>query len=100
MIRTFPFKKIPGQIIIELIRFVGIWLNQEPYDNGVLDVSYPSNITMDQNIAYDKHYKVRFGSYVESHEDHKITNYMEEKQSVLFAWVPMKTFRGAIKYFP
>ena len=38
LIRNFPFKKIPGQIIIELNRFVVIWLNQEPPDNGILDV--------------------------------------------------------------
>ena len=30
IIITFPFNKIPGRIIIELIWFVGIWINQEP----------------------------------------------------------------------
>ena len=38
LIRNFPLKKIPGRIIIELVRFVGICLNQEPSENGVLDV--------------------------------------------------------------
>ena len=30
LIRNFPFNKIPGRIIIELIRFVGLWLNKQP----------------------------------------------------------------------
>ena len=34
LISTFPFKNIPGRIIIELIRFVGIWINQEPSEMG------------------------------------------------------------------
>ena len=34
---------------------------------------------MGQVLAYEKHCKFRFGSYVESHEDRKITNNMEEQ---------------------
>ena len=48
---TFPFNKIPGRIIIELIRFVGIWLNQEPSGNEVSDVYSPQNITMGKYLA-------------------------------------------------
>ena len=45
-------------------------------------VSYvysPQNIIMGQYFAYMKHCMFRFGSYVESHEDHKITNNIEEQ---------------------
>ena len=44
MIITSVFKNIPDQIIIEIIRFVGIWINQEPIDNGVLNVYSTRNI--------------------------------------------------------
>ena len=55
LIRTFPFNKIPGRIIIELIQFVGILLNQEPSENWVLDVYYPQNIITGQDLPYDKY---------------------------------------------
>ena len=55
MIRTFPFKKITGRIIIELIQFVGIWINQDPSDNRVLDVYSPQNIITGQELDYEKH---------------------------------------------
>ena len=37
------------------------------------------NITMGQELAFNKHFKFIFGSNVECHEDHKITNNMEEQ---------------------
>ena len=55
LISTFTFKNIPFQIIIELIRSVVLWINQEPSDNGLSDMYSPRNITMGQYIAYDKH---------------------------------------------
>ena len=76
-IRTFPFKNIPGQIIIEIIRFVGICINQGPSYNGVSDFYSPHNIIMVKNIAYENHCKFIYGSYVEDHEYHNIDNYME-----------------------
>ena len=96
MITTFSFKNIPGQIIIELVRFLGIWINQYPSENEVSGVYSPRNIIMVQYLSYDKHCKLIFSSCVESHEDTNITNNMEENNSAVFAWAPLQTFRGAI----
>ena len=81
LISTFPLKKIPVRIIIELIRFLGLFLNQEPSENGVSDVYYPQNIIMVQDLAYENHCKFIFGSYVEDQEDLNITNYKERTNS-------------------
>ena len=97
---SFPFKKIPGQIIIEMFRFLGIWINQAPSYNGVSDVYSPQNIIMGQDLAYDKHCKFRFGSYVEAHEDRKIANETEERTVSCIYPGPLQNFRGAITYFP
>ena len=51
VISTFPFNNTPGRIIIEIIRFVGIWLNQEPSENGVSDVYSTRNIIMGKYLA-------------------------------------------------
>ena len=61
LISTFPFKKISGRITIELIRFLGIWLNQKPSENGVPDVNSPQNVIMGQYLTYEKHCKFIFG---------------------------------------
>ena len=79
MISDFPFKKILGQISTEIIRFWGLWINQEPLENGVSGVYSPRNIIMGRYLDYDKHCKFRFGSCVEAHEDSKISNDMEEQ---------------------
>ena len=76
LISTFLFKNIPGLIIIEPIRLVGIWTNQEPLDNGVSDVYFPRNIIMGKDLACDKHCKFILGSYVEAHKYRKIVNGM------------------------
>ena len=34
---------------------------------------------MGQDLDYNKHRKLIFGPYIKSHEDHKITNNMEEQ---------------------
>ena len=77
LIRTSPFKNIPGQIIIKPIYFVGLWINQESSDNGVSDVYSTQNIIMVQDIYYEKHCKFIFETYIESHKYFKITNDME-----------------------
>ena len=56
-----------------------LWIKHELSDNGVSDVYSPRNIIMGRYITYDKHFKFRLGSYVESHEDPKINNDIEEK---------------------
>ena len=100
LISNFLFKKILSQIIIELIWFVGVWLGQKPSDNGVLYFYSPHNIIMGQDISYEKHYKFRFGYYVEAHEYFKIPTTWRSEQSVVFSQRTLQTFRGDIKYFP
>ena len=63
LVSNFPFKKIPGRIIIELIRFVGICINKSPEYNGLLDVYPPQNIIMGQDLAYYKNFNYIFRSY-------------------------------------
>ena len=62
----FTFKNNPGQIIIELTRFVGLCINQETSGNGISYVYSPHNIIMGRDIEYDKHCKLIFESYVEA----------------------------------
>ena len=59
----------------------------------------PQNIITDQYLSYDNHCKFRFGYYVESHEDHKINNNMEEQTvSGIYLGTPAN-FQGSYKIF-
>ena len=50
-------------------------------------------------LAYENHYNLIFGSYVEAHEDCQITNDMEEqKVSGIFVG-PTAKFQGSYKIF-
>ena len=94
-----PFKNIPGRTIIELIRFVGIWLNQELYENGVSDVYSPQNIFMVQDLAFEKHCKFRLRYYVYDHDYHNITNNTEEQKVSGICLGPTAKFQGSCKIF-
>ena len=59
----------------------------------------PLNIIMGQDVTYDKHCKFIFGSYVESHDNCKITNYVDE-QTVNGICLEITTnFQGSYKIF-
>ena len=99
LISTFLFKNIPGLIIIEPIRLVRIWTNQEPLDNGVPDVYCPRNIIMGKDLACDKHCKFILGSYVEAHKYRKITNNMMEQTVSGICVGPTTNFQEICKIF-
>ena len=99
LIGNFTFKKITCQIIIELIRFVGLWINQEPSNNWVSDVYSPRNIIIGKKFPYENHSKFRFGSYVEAHEYGKISNNMEEQTVISICLGPTAHFQGSYKTF-
>ena len=60
---------------------------------------YPHNIFMFQDLAYDKHCKFIFGSYVESHEYCKIINNMEELTVSGICLGITAKFQGSYKIF-
>ena len=97
LIITAPFKNISYQIIIELIRFLGLGINQEPLDNGVSYVYSPHNIITGQDIAHEKHWRFRFGYYVEDHEDLKITNKPYDQRVSDISLGPTANFQGSYK---
>ena len=59
----------------------------------------PKNIIMDQDLAYEKHCKFIFGSYVEDNEYCKITNNMKEQIVSGICLGPTANFQGRYKIF-
>ena len=63
------FKKVPERIVIEMILFVVLWLNEFPPIGGISQTCFPRTITEDCNLDYFKHFRLEFGTYEETHED-------------------------------
>jgi len=62
------------------------WLNSFPREDGISTTISPREIMTGQSITYDKHCKVEFGTYVQTHEKHN--NSMELITSVSIALKP------------
>ena len=70
ILNVLPFKKLPVRITAELIFNVIFWLNSFPSQNGILGTLSPRKIITGQEISYNAHCILEFGSYVQVHEEH------------------------------
>ena len=67
---NFSFKKIPGRITMELVSSCVLWLNVYTRKSGVSDIISTRTIIIGLMIDYNKHYKIQFGEYVQTHDSH------------------------------
>jgi hypothetical protein len=68
-----PFKYIPQIVLIQLVKNVIFWLNSFPAQDGVSTTMSPRCIMTGQEIDYNKHVRLEFGEYVQTHEEHDNT---------------------------
>jgi hypothetical protein len=94
---TLPFKKMPNRMIVELINFVVLWLNDFPPSSGVSKIYSPRTIMTGTTLDYNKHCKLSFGAYVEMHEMNTPTN-TEKKGRVRQYLGPTANFQGSYKF--
>lgn len=67
---TLPFKCIPSVMISHMVRNAVFWLNAFPHDNGISRMHSPRYIMTGVQLDYNKHARLEFGEYVQSHEKH------------------------------
>jgi hypothetical protein len=67
--RMLPFKYIPQIVLIQLVKNVIFWLNSFPAQDGVSTTMSPRCIMTGQEIDYNKHVRLEFGEYVQTHEE-------------------------------
>jgi hypothetical protein len=94
-VSTPPFKNLPSRMIIELIHFVVLWLNAFPPLSRVSSTYSPRTIVTGTTSDYNKHYRLRFGAYVETHEDNEATNTMVERTRGAICLGPTANFQGS-----
>jgi hypothetical protein len=60
-------------MIIEMIYYSTFWLNSFPPADGVSETISPRAIIAGMQLHYAKHCKLKFGTYVQTHEEHNNT---------------------------
>ena len=70
------------------------WLNSFPHKDGVHATMSPRAIITGQIITYNKHCKLEFGTYVQTHEKHN--NSMEPRISGAIALRPSRNEQGGL----
>ena len=80
---TLPFEWYPPQLIVKMVYNCIFWLNSFPHNDGVHPTKIPRAIMTGQKITYNKHCKVEFGTYLQTHE--KPNSSMEPRTSVAIA---------------
>jgi hypothetical protein len=99
IVSTLPFKNIPSRMIIELIHFVVLWSNAFPPSSGVSNTYSPRTIMTGTTLDYNKHCRLPFGAYVETHEGNDTTNTMVERTRGAICLGPTANFQGSYKFF-
>ncbi|KAG7373144.1 hypothetical protein IV203_033868 [Nitzschia inconspicua] len=74
---TLPFRHIPRIMIKRLVANAVLWWNALPAPDSVSDVHSPRYLLVGTELNYDKHVRLEFGSYVQTHEAH--TNDMRQR---------------------
>jgi len=68
------------------------WLNSFPHKNGIHATMSPRAIMTGKRITYDKHCKLEFSTYVQTHEKHN--NSMDPRTSGAIALRPSGNEQG------
>jgi hypothetical protein len=85
-------------MIVELVKFVVLWLNDFPPSSGVSKTYSPRTIMTGTTLDYSKHCKLPFGAYEETHEENNPTNNMKERIRAAIWLGPTANFQGSYKF--
>jgi hypothetical protein len=92
-----PFQRMPMRIVIEMAYFATFWLNSFPPSDGISDTMSPRAIIVGNHIDYNKHCKLEFGAYVQTHEEHD--NSMAARTTGAIALRPTGNEQGGYYFY-
>ena len=85
-------------MLIHLIHFVTMWLNNFPTINGISPDYSSREIILCHRLSYKRHCRAPFGAYCETHEDNLPTNSMHSRALPTICLGPTGNFQGS--YWP
>jgi hypothetical protein len=95
---TLPFKVIPLTMLIELIYSSTLWINAFPPKGGVSSTLSPRNIMIGIQFDYQKHCRLQFGSYVQTHQEPSPTNTQAARTVGAVCLGPTGNIQGSYKF--
>ena len=95
---TLAFNKVPERIFIEMILFVFLWLNSFPPVGGISKTHSLITIIAYCNLYYSNHCVVKFGAYLEIHEDTPPANTITERSQGAIYLGTTTNFHGSCKF--
>ena len=92
IVNTLPFKKLPGQLVVQMVSTCNFWLNIFPPTDGISKNINPRELMTGIQIDYNKHIRAEFGEYVQVHEEHD--NSMNTRTTGAIATKPTGNVQG------
>jgi hypothetical protein len=100
VLSELPYKKfLPDIFIVHLLKFVVLWLNAFPSDNGVSTEFSPREIVIGLRLDYAKHCKACFGAYVEASQDPDVSNTTDDRTAPCIVLGPTGNVQGSVFCF-
>ncbi len=85
-------------MLVHLLHFITMWLNNFPISNGVSADFSPREIILRHRLSYKYHCRAPFGAYCETHEDKKPTNSMRSHALPTICLGPTGNFQGSYHF--
>jgi hypothetical protein len=63
-----PFDRFPPKMVSEMVMLSIFWLNASPHRLGISQTMSPRNIVTGLDVNYNKHCRIEFGQYVQTHK--------------------------------
>lgn len=99
IVNTLPFTRLPKRILVELLHFVVMWLNNFPVANGISTKYSPREFILRHKFDTRLHCRAPFGAYCEVHDDLDTTNTMQRRTHPAICMGPTGNLQGSYKFF-
>jgi hypothetical protein len=85
-------------MVIHLLHFVVMWLNNFPVANGISTTRGPCKIILRHCLDYTHHCCAPFGAYCEAHKENTPTNDMTTRRTPAICIGPTGNFQGTYNF--
>jgi hypothetical protein len=95
---TLPFDGLPKLMVIELLHFVVLWLNNFPVKLGISTKYSPRELICRHKLNAKQHCQTPFGTYCEVHDEPSPLNGMTPRTHPAICMGPTGNFQGTYKF--
>ena len=98
IICTLPYPRLPQIMVIHLLHFIVMWLNNFPVSNSVSARFSPRELILRHKLDAKNHCRAPFGAYCETHEENTPTNSMESRGTPAICLGPTGNIQGSYNF--